>query len=226
METSCVGSIHARVSGGAVCSCNHPPAPPPRHVLGNAAAAQGEEGPPPHSQREEHSPPRSATVRPRIHSAHRGRDDCVGDLGGALPGCDTQAPGTCEEWRLGVGLKARGSGTGDSEERGGSRRTQQGGVAPRWKVVDPVPPGPGMPTYLGPMHLPGARCTYLEPMRLSGIWHTHLGRCTHLEPVHLRGTWHTIWGGVSTWDQGTYLRLDAPTLSQCIYLGPMHLLGT
>lgn len=125
-----------------------------------------------------------------------------------------------------MGLKTRGSGTGDSEERGGSRGIQQGGVAPRWKVVDPVPPGPGTPTYLGPMYLPGARCTYLEPMHLSGTWHTHLGRCTHLDPVQLRGTWHTIWGGVSTCDQGTYLRLDAPTLSQCIYLGPMHLLGT
>ena len=71
----------------------------------------------------------------------------MGDLGGVLHGCDTKARENAKEWRPGVGLNTRGSGTGDLEERSGSRGTQQGGVALRWKVVDPVPPGPGTPTW-------------------------------------------------------------------------------
>ena len=105
---------------------------------------------------------------------HRGRDDCVGDLGGVLHGCDTKAREHTKEWRPGVWLNTRGSGTGDLEERSGSRGTQQGWVALRWKVVDPVPPGPGTPTW--------DQCVYLGPVHLPGIWHTHLGRCTHLGP--------------------------------------------
>ena len=60
----------------------------------------------------------------------------MGDLGGVLHGCDTKAREHAKEWRPGVWLNTRGSGTGDLEERSGSRGTQQGWVALRWKVVD------------------------------------------------------------------------------------------
>ena len=183
--------MHASQEVLSVPAITHP-APPPRHVLGNAAAVQGKVGPPRHSQREEHSPPWSATVCPRIHSPHRGRDDCVGDLGGVLHGCDTQAQGHARSggwawgWRpgaVGPETQRRGAEAEESSKEG----WLPGG---RWSTQ----------FHLDPARLPTwDQCIYL------GLGAPTLSQCIYLGP----GT--PTWEDAHTWTQCNYVGPGTPS---------------